>query len=431
LADGERSVYLRSVEIDNIRAIQHLNWRLTPRMPYAGWHVVVGDNGSGKSSFLKAIGLALIGPNAAYALRQPWEQWRRQESEYGRIRLEIVRDPSVDQPSGKGRRDNLIDFSVTVMVGSEGVYGKSAWGTPTEHDIWGNVEGWFSASYGPFRRFRGGDPEYKTVSQSLPRLGRHLSLFDESVALSECLEWLQTLRFKQLEKDPEGAILKPLIRFINQKGFLPFEVKLHSISSTSVKFVDGNGAEVDVENLSDGYRSILSMTFELIRQMAATYGADAVFDPDDPSRVIAPGVVLIDEIDAHLHPTWQRRVGVWFREHFPNIQFIVTTHSPIICQAADPGSVYRLPAPGTDENGRFIRGDELKRLIYGNILDAYGTEVFGDGITRSAKSRELLEELATLNVKETRDGLDADEKRRQRELQRILPTSAYETPNGK
>ena len=47
------------------------------------------------------------------------------------------------------------------------------------------------------------------------------------------------------------------------------------------------------------------------------------------------GVILIDEIDAHLHPAWQKRIGFWLKAHFPNIQFIVTTHSPFICQAAD------------------------------------------------------------------------------------------------
>ena len=52
---------------------------------------------------------------------------------------------------------------------------------------------------------------------------------------------------------------------------------------------------------------------------------------------MAPGVVLIDEVDAHLHPTWQRRIGLWFREHFPKLQFIVSTHSPLICQAATVG----------------------------------------------------------------------------------------------
>ena len=83
-------------------------------------------------------------------------------------------------------------------------------------------------------------------------------------------------------------------------------------------FVDGNGYRVPVEDLSDGYRSILSMTFELIRQLAATYGPKRVFDPKDPFKVNMPGVVLIDEVDAHLHPTWQRKVGLWFGSISPS-----------------------------------------------------------------------------------------------------------------
>ena len=60
-----------------------------------------------------------------------------------------------------------------------------------------------------------------------------------------------------------------------------------------------------------------------------------------------PGVVIIDEIDAHLHVSWQRRIGSWLTSHFPNIQFIVTTHSPYICRSADLGALIRLP--GVDE----------------------------------------------------------------------------------
>jgi energy-coupling factor transporter ATP-binding protein EcfA2 len=427
-------VYLLGVQITGIRAIQKLIWKLPNAEHAPGWHVIVGDNGSGKSSFLRAIALALIGPDAAPTLRQRWEPWQRYDNKPGRVRLEISRDSQIDEIWWKSGPSVADDLGVDVTVEKGEVSSTTSWGARTKPAIWMATKGWFSASYGPFRRFRGGDPEYKDLSYLLPRVGRHLSLFDESIALSECIGWLQQLRFKELENDPkdtEGKILAPLRQFINQKDFLPFNAKIGEIKSTSIRFTDGNGADVDIENLSDGYRSILSMTFELIRQMAATYGPEGVFDPDDATKVIAPGVVLIDEIDAHLHPTWQRRVGVWFREHFPKVQFIVTTHSPIICQAADPGSVYLLPRPGTDEKGRFIRGDELKRLLYGSILDAYGTEVFGDGITRSAKSRELLDELAALNVKEARDGLDAQEKHRQRELRTILPTTAYTTTNGK
>ena len=95
-------------------------------------------------------------------------------------------------------------------------------------------------------------------------------------------------------------------------------------------------------------------------------------------KIDLPGVVLVDEIDAHLHPTWQLRIGENLLRYFPKVQFIVTTHSPLICHAAEKGSVWRLPVPGDDSSftGR-VRGKELKRLIYGDILEAYDTELFG------------------------------------------------------
>ena len=173
-------------------------------------------------------------------------------------------------------------------------------------------KGLFSCSYGPFRRFTGGDKEQQDSFKSYPRLTAHLSIFGEKVALTECLDWLQQLRFKQLEKKEEGNLLNSIIQFVNQSDFLPFNARIKDISSDGVTFIDGNDCELPVEELSDGYRSILSMTFDLIRQLVRVYGFDQVFDPNDPTKIIAPGVVLIDEIDVHLHPTWQRRIG---REH--------------------------------------------------------------------------------------------------------------------
>jgi hypothetical protein len=236
------------------------------------------------------------------------------------------------------------------------------------------------------------------------------------------------LHYKSLERDPEGDLLQPVKDFVNQSGFLPHEARLESISSKGVRFVDGNGCEVDVESLSDGYRSILSMTFELIRQLAETYGRDALFDPDDPTKIIVPGVVLVDEIDAHLHPTWQRRIGHWFREHFPNIQFVVTTHSPLVCQSAQVGSIFRLPRPGSGEVAGMVTGVERDRLLYGNVLDAYGTGAFGDVAARSDEALALLERLAALNQKELAEGLAPAEVREQKRLRSMLPTAAHEMP---
>jgi hypothetical protein len=300
---------------------------------------------------------------------------------------------------------------------------------PDRH-VWGDGDGWFCASYGPFRRFTGGDKDQEKLFSSNPKLARHLSVFGESVALSECLEWLKLLQFKKLEGDEEGDLLEPLKQFVNQPEFLPHEARLESISSKGVRFVDGNGFEVPVENLSDGYRSILSMTFELIRQLAQTYGPRRLFAPNDPTKVIVPGIVLIDEIDAHLHPTWQRRVGRWFRDHFPGLQFIVTTHSPLICQAATMGTIFRLPRPGSDEEAGMVTGVARDRLLYGNVLDAYSTGVFCDVSTRSPEALEKLERLAILNQKELAEGLSEMERAEQQQLRAQLPTAASTLPSA-
>ncbi len=78
-----------------------------------------------------------------------------------------------------------------------------------------------------------------------------------------------------------------------------------------------------------------------------------------------------------------------------------------------------------------VAGEELKRLVYGSILEAYGTELFGEGVTRSDQSQTLLEELAALNVKDLSRGLQPTERKRQQELRAILPASAYELEGAK
>jgi len=92
-----------------------------------------------------------------------------------------------------------------------------------------------------------------------------------------------------------------------------------------------------VNLLSDGQRTILAMTADI------AYRA-AVLNPHLGERAIleTPGIVLIDEIDLHLHPNWQRKIINNLRTSFPLIQFMVTTHSPTIVQSLQPGEVINL-----------------------------------------------------------------------------------------
>lgn len=412
-------MFLRRVEIENIRGIRKLVWE--PRTG-PGWHVLLGDNASGKSSTLRAIALALVGAGEAVALRQTWNDWLHRDATSGHVGLDVMPADGVAKPKDAYIGFNRAGHHVSFRDGGNLL-------APTDDAHW------FSAAYGPFRRFRGGDKDAEKLYQTNPRLARHLTLFDESIALSESLAWLQTLQFKSLEAKnrgdmsggEHGRLLQRLTNFLNHRDLLPHGVRMVGVDSERVSFRDANDCDLDVDELSDGFRSILSLTFELIRQLVATYGADKVFAADDPTQIVTPGVVLIDEIDAHLHPNWQRRIGRWFTTCFPQIQFIVTTHSPLVCQAAVNGSVFRLPRPGSDEEPHFVEGTDLQRLLYGNILEAYETESFGLVETRSPEGQAKLHRLAELNIKALEEGLTPPEEAERATLRAALPTEQGST----
>lgn len=419
-------MHLDSFEISNIRAISTLAWKAPASR--AGWHVIIGDNGSGKSTLLRAVALALIGTKSAEALRQDWNAWLSPEKDMGSVEI-AVQDHTDDSWAKKGKK-------VTHFYLSAGIWLKRSlrrvllkpgeYETKPERNIWSDKPGWFAASFGPFRRFTGGDKDTEKLFYSHPRLARHLSVFGEDVALTECLGWLSQLRFEQLDENPRsGQLLDGIKEFINQEGFLPQGVKFDSVDSKRVRFVDGNGVTVSVNALGDGFRSVLSLAFELLRQLAATWSATTLFEKaaDGLITVKHSGVVMIDEIDAHLHPTWQRRIGFWLTEHFPKIQFIVTTHSPLVCHAAEKGSIFRLPTPGTGETARMLSGLEKERLIFGSVLDAYGTDLFGADVSRSESAQRKQERLAQLNQKALKAALPAAEQKERASLQSLFPAS--------
>ena len=421
-------MYVKTATITNIRSFTELKWNLTSSK-LKGWHVIIGDNGAGKSTFLRSIALALCGPKEILGLRENWASWPRTgtENETSSIVLDLEDSKQWDKWAEKGRK--LTNYYLScgflfkkrssddVIVPTKPKY------DPKRH-VWNNKPGWFSASYGPFRRFTGGDADQKSVFYTHSVLGRHLTVFGENVALTEAVEWLGQLRFEELDQnDSSASLLNEIKQFVNQSGFLPHGVRFEEVTSKGVVFRNPEGFDIDVTRLSDGFRSILSMTFELIRQLVSCYKTTQLFQTskDGAISIKVPGVVLIDEIDAHLHPTWQRKIGYWLTKHFPEIQFIVTTHSPLICQAAEKGTIFRLPAPGSDQSDYgFVTGVARERLIHGDVLDAYGTELFGKEVNRSDSAKEGLEELAKLNQKKLLKGLTKPEEKRQNLLQKTF-----------
>lgn len=424
-------MYISSARIINIRSIERFSLRFKST-EYAGWHVIIGDNGAGKSTLVRSLALALAGPTEAVALRQNWSEWLRKGESKGSVNLNIDYDKNLDKRKGKGKSVTNYFIQATINfkqsesrnVSIVEMHAPERKGVDPKNYLWGDGLGWFCASYGPYRRFSGGNKDYEKLFYTNPKLAPHLSVFGEDVALTECLNWLQTLHIKVLESKLDDQFLTNLIYFINNSGLLPHGAILEKITSDSVIFVDGNGFEITVDQLSDGYRSILSMTFELIRQLVKAYGVNNIFNQIQQGEMCIdlPGVVLIDEIDAHLHPTWQKQVGQWFVKYFPHIQFIVTTHSPLVCRACEQGTIWRLSTPGSGNESGKITGIERDRLIYGNVLDAYGTDVFGENISISETSNNMLARMSALNIKSITGSISVHEEKELQSLKSIFPT---------
>ena len=429
-------MHVQRLIVRNIRSIRRFVLDLSGETDPAGWHVILGDNGAGKSTVVRALALALMGEPNAHATREDWARWLSDNRKSGYVSVALL-GHDADRWTGRGRQSGepiTAKASITAETGGTKQNGRHAAIGYCERfakrTIWGGGDGWFCASFGPFRRFSGADREMDRLYVTHPRLASHLSAFGENVALGESLLWLTGLQVKKLEEGGVAhEIQEAVISFINDADLLPHGARIAKITSEQVVIVDGSGVRVAVDEMSDGYRSILSLTFELMRLMFSTFSTETALQAinSTPGKISLPGVVAIDEVDAHLHPAWQQRIGDWFVEHFPETQFFVTTHSPIICRAARCGSVWLLPVPGSEDRPRRIVGRDLDRLVDGNILDAYGTNLFGEEVTRSEQSKEKLSRLARLNRKRLEASLSRSEQRELERLRAAMPSTVSNT----
>ncbi|BBK42439.1 hypothetical protein STVA_24590 [Allostella vacuolata] len=174
--------------------------------------------------------------------------------------------------------------------------------------------------------------EALTDKASLSRLAGYRNSVDPRLAVSDLVRWIARqawVTFQQSGTEPPalGIVRRAILGCVERASGLYFDAR---IGELVVEFEDGRRQPFN--NLSDGQRSMLALVGDVALKAAT-------LNPQLDAEAIArtPGIVLIDELDLHLHPRWQRQLIEQLRTTFPCIQFICTTHSPFLIQSLRSG----------------------------------------------------------------------------------------------
>lgn len=185
------------------------------------------------------------------------------------------------------------------------------------------------------------------------------------------------------------------------------------VSAKGVKFKE-KGFELSFSQLSEGYKNIMVWVSDLIYRFQQS-------QPKISRLEDFKGVVLLDEIELHLHPIWQRRIIGQLRKFFPNIQFVFTTHSPTIIQGASEEAViyriYRNPKTGKTSSSEAYFKKDLDHLMLNTLATS---PLFGLEDARVSEKAENVDTSESYIQSKIRERVDEELKRQKQEGKEFL-----------
>lgn len=345
-----------------------------PRLPNVT--LLLGDNGSGKTTILRMLAAAAFGPAAKDLLRDA--SLVRFGESTGRIFSQLQLHSQDQAPAA------MIESDLELQRKGERL--EVQIGSPTYEQYWGPVyesenDAFFIVGYGATRRVERLD-SYDSGARTQSRATRDLrvwSLFEDSFSLIPMGSWLPRL---QKENPGRYSQVLQLMDKLLKPGKYRFTGKQHK--NGDFLFLRGD-MPVPFQSLSDGYRAFTGWVADLLFHVC--HGC-----PTGKKLVESCGVVLVDEIDLHLHPKWQMQVISAVAKALPNMQFVFTSHSPLVAGSLEWMNIITLKA-GQKTNRTVAQ--RLKQSIHGLDADQILlTDFFGLKSTRSRSGRKRIDDLA-------------------------------------
>ena len=340
-------MYVRRLRLENVGTFRRAELLLNlPGEPSKGRAlpnvtVLVGAGGAGKTTALRAVAIAALSASTRGAVVVPARELIRREggrSKRARIRADVstdAHDVSLAIALRPGDRDQL-------LARASGRLGVSS-STPSP----------FVVGYGANRLVR--QTARSTRDVSTTAVARIATLFDDDASLLHLHSWLPRLRAHDRARCTEAVAL------LRSPGVARAEL-LSDLVDGELRFRDGDTAH-PFDALSAGQRAHIGWIGDLLFHAIAHLSASARLSE-------ARGLVLVDQIDLHLHPDAQREVVPTIARALPELQFVITTHSPIVVGSVSRSNVRRVEASSDGAtivaSSREVFGLSAEQLLAGD-----------------------------------------------------------------
>lgn len=361
-----------------------------PRPTLSNVNLLLGNNGLGKTTLLKAIALTAMGPAvrssgiyANYLVRhEPDARKPGAETAASQVRKEAVlfakfTPHQQDSFEGSGKIESLI------KVVRRGDLEEFEWAHAEEkawHPIYSaSSDAFFFVGYGATRRVERRERVDLGSRRSnvFVRAQRVQSLFEEAYSLLPLNAWLP--EFRHTNPGRYKQVVNLISRLMG-KGHCSFTGEMEE----GEYLFDRGGLKVPFTALSDGYRAFLGWVGDLLYHVCMTA-------PKGRMLYENKGIVMVDEIDLHLHPKWQMTVLQTLAGELPNIQFIVTSHSPLVVGSLEWMNIIVM-RPGPKQSSK---AERIEWGVHGLDADQILlTDFFGMDSTRAPGRKRTLKELS-------------------------------------
>lgn len=358
---------LRSIKLLNFGHFEEVSVDFVPE-----FNLLVGNNSSGKTTILNGLAVAI----GSILTLMPEQESRQIRPKDVRTVLENTKSEKFENSvypvivKATARFDNR--KNVTWSRTLTGPRRRTTSGQLKElskvfQDVDYHTNLPLVAFYGSGRLWR--EPYELGRVERHTRYDGYYRAIDPRVNSSQFINWMKKQAYADIQ-DGQSSAYHNVCKTI-AKCFVEEDVRVHYNIRREQLEVSSKNISVAFGHLSDGQRSVVSMIGDLAVR-AVTLNPNL----DENASQNTKGVVLIDEIDLHLHPKWQRVFVNVLRDAFPRIQFIATTHSPFIIQGMKGGRVINLDKPGHVETEEtFDRSiEEIVQHIQGIENPYHGEE---------------------------------------------------------